>query len=216
MMKYNSLLFDWSGTLVDDLPPTLHATNAVLAEHQVAAMDREEFRNRFRLPYPEFYEEVLPGVAIEDLEDTFRAAFSQSPTGVTVLSHAREMLEWCEKEGVRCFVLSSMDVGLFTEQVRDFGLQHYFEAVYAGVIDKRERIGGILKSHGLEKDRTAFVGDMLHDVATARHGGIASVAVATGYDPRERLVKSEPTHLFEHLGDFREWMVGSFKREFRA
>jgi phosphoglycolate phosphatase len=206
-MKYRSLLFDWSGTLVDDLPPTLHATNTVLAGYDVPAMSREEFRLRFRLPYPEFYEEVLPGVAIGDLEDTFRSSFNESPQGVTVLPHAREMLSWCREQGIRCFVLSSMDVGLFTEQAHDFGLYDHFEAIYAGVIDKRERIGDILKTHGLEFATTAFVGDMIHDVATAQHGGIDSIAVATGYDSVEKLVKSGPSQLFEHLGEFREWLT---------
>ena len=54
-MKYRSLIFDWSGTLVDDLPPTLYATNMVLGEYNVPTLSREEFRQRFRLPYPEFY-----------------------------------------------------------------------------------------------------------------------------------------------------------------
>jgi phosphoglycolate phosphatase len=208
-MKYRSLLFDWSGTLVDDLPPTLHATNTVLGEHNVPALSREEFRQRFRLPYPEFYEEVLPGVPIETLEDTFRTSFNKSPKGVTVLPHAREMLEWCRDQKIRCFVLSSMDEGLFTEQAHDFGLHSYFEAIYAGVIDKRERIGDILKSHDLSAADTAFVGDMVHDVDTAKHGGIASVALATGYDPVERLEQSDPHHFFDHLGDFRQWLENS-------
>ena len=211
-MKYRSLLFDWSGTLVDDLPPTLHATNAVLGEYDVPAMSREEFRLRFRLPYPEFYEEVLPGVPIADLEDTFRTSFRQSPQGVTVLPHAREMLSWCREQKIRCFVLSSMDVGLFTQQAHDFGLHDHFEAIYAGVIDKRDRIGEILSNHNLCVDQTAFVGDMVHDIHTASHGGIASVAVATGYDPVDQLTQSDPSHCFEHLGEFRQWLENSAKQ----
>ncbi len=205
-MKYRSLLFDWSGTLVDDLPPTLHATNVVLAQYEVPAMSREEFRQRFRLPYPEFYEEVLPGVAIADLEDTFRSSFNESPEGVTVLPHAREMLDWCRDQKIRCFVLSSMDEGLFMEQARAFGLLDHFEEIYAGVIDKRERIGGILSSHDLEASSTAFLGDMVHDVATAKHGGIDSIALGTGYDPVERLVESNPSHFFDDLSKVREWL----------
>ena len=208
-MKYRSLLFDWSGTLVDDLPPTLYATNAVLAKYDVPAMGREEFRERFRLPYPEFYEEVLPGVAIADLEDAFRSAFNDSPKGVSVLPHAREMLEWCRSHDIRCFVLSSMDEGIFYEQARAFGVVDFFEEIYAGVIDKRERIGEILESHGLEKVKTAFLGDMVHDIATAQHGGVDSIALATGYDPVERLVKSKPSYLFDDLEKVREWLEKS-------
>lgn len=208
-MKYHSLLFDWSGTLVDDLPPTLYATNAVLADYGLPAMSREEFRERFRLPYPDFYEEVLPGVAIAELEGTFRRAFRQSPVGVTLLPHAREILEWCRAEGVRCFVLSSMDEGIFMEQAQAFGLLTYFEKVYAGVIDKRERIGELLKVHQLKAPMTAFLGDMAHDVATAKHGGIDSLALSTGYDPLERLVKTEPTQIFAHLGEVCEYFQRS-------
>lgn len=205
-MKYRALLFDWSGTLVDDLPPTLYATNAVLAKYGMPAMGREEFRERFRLPYPEFYEEVLPGVPLGDLEDLFRSAFNESPEGVSVLPHAREMLEWCRAQEIRCFVLSSMDVGIFTEQARAFRMVEYFEEIYAGVIDKRERIEEILEVNGLEKSTTAFLGDMVHDVVTAKHGGVDSLALATGYDPVERLVKNNPSYHFDDLGKVREWL----------
>lgn len=204
---YQNLLFDWSGTLVDDLPPTLYATNAVLSDHGVAPMEREEFRARFRLPYPEFYAEVLPGVPVSEVEDTFRSAFRESPQQVTVLPHAREMLEWASEQGIRCFVLSSMDVELFTHQAEAFGLISHFEKIYAGVIDKREKIGGILTDHSLEKNVTAFVGDMVHDIETAHHGGVSSVVVATGYDPVPRLEKAQPTHLCDDLLRFREMLV---------
>jgi len=205
-MKYRSFLWDWSGTLVDDLPPTLFATNSVLQKFGVASMEREEFRRRFRLPYPEFYDEVLPGIPIEDLEETFRSSFGLSPKGVTVLPHAREMLDWCREREIRCFILSSMDQEIFDKQLREFELGGHFETIYAGVIDKRERIGEILDKHNLDRSTTAFVGDMVHDLATAKHGGVDSVAVATGYDPVDRLRENDPTHLFDHLADFRDWL----------
>ncbi|MEN8693253.1 MAG: HAD family hydrolase [Akkermansiaceae bacterium] len=208
---YQNLLFDWSGTLVNDLPPTLYATNAVLESHGVAAMDLAEFRRRFRLPYPDFYEEVLPGVPIDSLEDLFRSAFRESPEQVTVLPHAREKMEWCRAQGIRCFVLSSMDTGVFNEQAERLEMGHFFEALYTGVIDKRDQIGDILKAHDLDPQMTAFVGDMVHDIDTAHHGKVASIAVTTGYDPEERLVKANPTHLFEHLSAFREWLEGQSK-----
>ena len=203
---YQNLLFDWSGTLVNDLPPTLFATNAVLEENGARAMELAEFRKRFRLPYPEFYEEVLPGIPISSLEDTFRSAFHRSPEQVTVLPHAREMMEWCAEQKIRCIVLSSMDATIFAKQAEELKMGHFFEAIYAGVIDKRHRIGDILTHHDLDPSRTAFVGDMVHDIDTAHHGGIASVAVTTGYDPQVRLEKAEPTHLFHDLTAFREWL----------
>ena len=189
---FSNIIFDWSGTLVDDLGPVLEATNAVLGRYGVAALDREGFRRRFRLPYREFYEEVLPGVPLEELEGHFRQAFAAALTPVTVLPHAREKLAWCAASGIRAFVLTSMDATAFREQLDQFGFGRYFEATYAGVLDKREVIHEILRVHSLDPADTVFVGDMTHDIETARHGGIASVAVLTGYQHSEVLAAVRP------------------------
>lgn len=189
---FHNLIFDWSGTLVDDLPPVLEATNHVLGIYGVSALDREAFRRRFRLPYTEFYEEMLPGVPLAELEVHFRRAFSASEAPVTVLPHAQEKLEWCRDHGIRMFVLTSMDSAAFQEQLHGFGLADFFEATYSGVVDKRERITGILEDHRLAPSESAFVGDMTHDIDTARHGRMTAIAVLTGYTHAGSLAEARP------------------------
>ncbi len=67
-------------------------------------------------------------------------------------------------------------------------------------MDKRELIAHILETHGLHKDETAFVGDMTHDIETARHGGISSIAVLTGYHHAEVLANVRPDITVPDLG----------------
>lgn len=200
---FRNLIFDWSGTLVDDLGPVIEATNAVLGKYDITALDREGFRRAFRLPYREFYAELLPHIPLEELEAHFRPAFDAAVTPVTVLPHAREKLEWCTALGIRCFVLTSMDSLAFERQMDDFGFRKHFEATYSGVLDKRDVIHGILETHGLDPAETAFVGDMTHDVETARHGGIASIAVLTGYNHAEILAAVRPDITVPDLGVLR-------------
>ena len=200
---FRNLIFDWSGTLVDDLGPVIEATNVVLGKYQIAALDREGFRRCFRLPYPEFYAELLPHVPLEELESHFRPAFDAAVTPVTVLPHAREKLEWCRASGIRAFVLTSMDTLAFERQLDNFGFRPHFEATYSGVLDKREIIHRILEFHQLNPAETAFVGDMTHDVETARHGGISSIAVLTGYNPAEVLAAVRPDLTVPDLGVLR-------------
>jgi 8-oxo-dGTP pyrophosphatase MutT (NUDIX family) len=85
----------------------------------------------------------------------------------------------------------------------DFGFRHHFEATYSGVLDKREIIHQILETHGLAPAETAFVGDMTHDVETARHGGISSIAVLTGYNHAEILAAVRPDLTVPDLGVLR-------------
>ena len=197
---FKNLIFDWSGTLVDDMGPVLEATNMVLEKYGIAPYDREDFRRSFRLPYHEFYEELLPGVELAELEAHFRPAFDEATSLVTVLPHAREKLEWAKQRGIRMFVLTSMDPTAFARQLNEFGMQDFFEETYAGVLDKRELIAQILETHMLHKDETAFIGDMTHDIETARHGGISSIAVLTGYHHAEVLAAVRPDLTVPDLG----------------
>ena len=197
---FRNLIFDWSGTLVDDMGPVIEATNAVLGKYGIAPYDREGFRRGFRLPYREFYAEILPGISLEELESHFRPAFDAAVTPVTVLPHAREKLEWAQARGIRMFVLTSMDADAFLRQLHEFSMQDFFEKTYSGVLDKRDLIDFIIETHGLDREETAFVGDMTHDIETARHGGISSIAVLTGYHHAEVLAAVRPDITVPDLG----------------
>ncbi len=200
---FRNLIFDWSGTLVDDLGPVIEATNAVIGKYDIGPFDRESFRRRFRLPYQEFYRELLPDVPLEELESHFRPAFEAAQSPVTVIPHAREKLDWCKLAGIRTFVLTSMDPKAFERQMLEFGFTDHFEATYSGVLDKREVIHRILDMHDLDPAETAFVGDMTHDIETARHGGVASIAVLTGYNHPELLAAVRPDLTVPDLGVLR-------------
>ncbi len=200
---FRNLIFDWSGTLVDDLGPVIEATNTVLGKYNLPPLDRESFRRRFRLPYHEFYTEMLPHVPLDELEAHFRPAFDAAVTPVTILPHAREKLDWCAALGIRTFVLTSMDTAAFERQMDAFGLRGHFEATYSSVLDKREVIHHILETHSLDPAETAFVGDMTHDVETARHGGVSSIAVLTGYNHPEILAAVRPDITVPDLGVLR-------------
>lgn len=197
--KIKNWIFDWSGTLVDDIQITVDATNAVLEHYGKEPMSREHFLDQFRLPYNEFYEDVLPGVPLEELENIFRAGMRSSVAEVMVLPHVREALEAIHKSGGRMFVLTSMCYMAFPEQAKELRLEHYFTACYAGVLDKREMIGRILDEHGMCAEETVFIGDMTHDIDTANHAGIGSVAVCTGYMKASMLAQSEPDLILPDL-----------------
>lgn len=210
-VMFKNLIFDWSGTLVDDLGPTLEATNAVFVRHGKPPMAREEFRRLFRLPYAEFYEEHLPDVPLAELENHFREAFANSTLPVTVLPHAREKLEWCIERQIRCFVLTSMDRSTFEKQLDELELRRFFEATYSGVLDKRNVIGQLISDHAMAATETAFLGDMIHDVMTAKHGGVSSVALLTGYTHHDVLAAAEPDWIVENLLVM-QTMMNAFKR----
>ena len=105
------------------------------------------------------------------------------------------------------FLLSSIHQNHYDTQSAKLGLAGYFEFAYAQVLDKKQKIHEILKTHDLDPAETMFVGDMVHDIETAKHGGVFSVATLTGYDPPTRLAAASPDLTVENLDGLRDYLT---------
>jgi phosphoglycolate phosphatase len=199
-----NIIFDWSGTLVDDLPAVWKATNYVLTQAKKDEITLETFRAEFCLPFTHFYQRFIPDISLPQLEIWFHSRFKQVQDSVCELPHAREFLEFCRTKGLRTFLLSTVHRDHFAVQSGVTGFDKYLDKPYLNVWDKREKIHEILEENGLDADETLFIGDMQHDIETAKHGGIHSCAVLTGYNTLQQLRKAEPDLIVEHLRELRD------------
>lgn len=194
-----NVIFDWSGTLVDDFPPVFAATNAIFDAFGEERWTEGQFRERFYLPFTEFYRQWLPEATLEELDRHYHAVFQRLQDDIPLLPGAREVLEYACGEGMGVFLLSTIHSRHWEGQAARLGVAKYFRRAYTGAIDKREVIGELLREHGAVPAETLFVGDMQHDVETARFAGVVSAAVLTGYDSLEKLKRSGPDHLFRDM-----------------
>jgi phosphoglycolate phosphatase-like HAD superfamily hydrolase/ADP-ribose pyrophosphatase YjhB (NUDIX family) len=199
-----NIIFDWSGTLVDDLPAALQATNYVLTQAQRPEMTLEQFRAEFCLPFTIFYDRHVPHVPFGQLEVWFHARFREAQSSVCPLPHAREFLQFCREKKIRTFLLSSVHQDHYEAQDQVIGFGAYLEQPYLNVWDKRAKIHEILEENSLSPEETLFIGDMQHDIDTARHGGIHSCAVLTGYNTLDQLRAANPDLIVEHLRELQE------------
>jgi phosphoglycolate phosphatase-like HAD superfamily hydrolase/ADP-ribose pyrophosphatase YjhB (NUDIX family) len=199
-----NIIFDWSGTLVDDLPAVWEASNHVFRRAGLPEMPLDRFRAEFCLPYKKFYDHHIPHIPLDQLEMWFHGHFQQAQESVVALPHAREFLEFCRERQLRTFLLSTVPEIYFAVQKEKTGLGEFLERPYLGVWDKRKKIHDILSENELAPAETIFIGDMQHDIETARHGGIGSCAVLTGYNGLEQLRAAEPDLIVEHLGELRQ------------
>jgi ADP-ribose pyrophosphatase YjhB (NUDIX family) len=122
---------------------------------------------------------------------------------VAALPHAREFLEFCRARELKTFLLSTVHHEHFAVQEAVTGFGKFLDRPYIDVWDKRKKIHEILADNGLRPEETLFIGDMQHDIETARHGGVHSCAVLTGYNTLDQLRAAEPDVIVEHLGELR-------------
>lgn len=201
-----NIIFDWSGTLVDDLPAVLQASNFVLTQAGKPEMTLDRFRAEFSLPFTRFYDRHTPEVPMPQLEEWFHAEFRRAQTSVVELPHAREFLEFCRAKKIRAFLLSTIHTDHFKVQCRVTGFDAFLEKPYTDIWDKRKKIHDILRENDLQPDETLFIGDMEHDIETARHGGVHSCAVLTGYNTLEQLRAAKPDLIVENLSELKTMM----------
>src|ERR1700722_718924 len=197
-------IFDWSGPLVDDLPAVLKATNYVLSQAGKPELTLEQFRAEFCLPFTGFYDRYVPEVPLPQLEVWFHSCFREVQDSVVELPHAREFLEFCREKKLRTFLLSTVHKDHFAVQAATTDFGKYLDRPYLGVVDKRKMIHAILEENGLQAGETVFIGDMQHDIETAKHGGIHSVAVLTGYNGLQQLRMSQPDLIVGHFRELQE------------
>ena len=214
-----NVIFDWSGTLVDDLSAVWRATNYTFSQSGRPEMSLEQFRVEFSLPFDQFYERVTPGVPLEQLEEWYKERFVDEQKTIEPLPFAHEFFDFCKSKKLRTFLLSTIHPDHY--RVQSAHIHFDFDHAYVRVMDKCARINAILAEQNLANDETVFIGDMQHDVDTAHAGGIHSCGVLTGYNTREQLEQANPELIVEHLGELKslleasslEWPVPSFSHE---
>ena len=136
-----NIIFDWSGTLVDDLPAVWRATNFVFAQAGLAEFTLDQFRAEFCLPFQKFYERYLPHVPMSQLEVWFHGHYREVQDTVEELPHARQFLEFCRRERLRTFLLSTVHADHFVSQAALNGFHQFIDRPYLGVWDKRALTG---------------------------------------------------------------------------
>ncbi len=194
-----NLIFDWSGTLVDDVELVLYATNTALVKNGGRSLSLEEFKNTYKLPYSSFYADILPEVSFSSLDNTFKFAITSKNIQVKLCPHVLDFLNLCQQRQICCFILSSVNSETFLIQSNHFRIRTFFSKIYTDVIDKRIILKNLIEENHLNKLETAFIGDMVHDIESAQNERITSIAVLTGYQNVKKLAQQKPDIIIKDL-----------------
>ena len=197
-----NIIFDWSGTLVDDLRAVWASTNFTIEKSGNPKISLDQFRAEFSLPYDSFYQRVTPGVSMDLLEKWYMESYRVEQKRVRPLPYAYEFLNYCKLHKLKTLLLSTIHPDHY--KVHSEATKLDFDIEYVRVMDKRGKILSILEENQLSAKETIFIGDMQHDVETAKLGGVGSCAVLTGYNKRKQLEEVKPDFIAENLEHLKE------------
>jgi len=204
-----NIIFDWSGTLVDDLPAVLAATNFVFAQCGVAAMSLEQFRAEFCLPFKLSTTASPPGCRWPNWNGPFQRPFQPTAGPGHRLAARARVFDFLPGAAAADLCLEHGASGVFRAASGGDRFAGYIERSLSGRVGQAGQDRGIAGRKSIAPAETLFIGDMQHDIETAKHGGVHSCAVLTGYNRLAQLRASEPDRIVEHLGQLRDLLAAS-------
>ena len=196
MNKIRKIIWDWNGTLVDDLSISLATLNEALLMAGNHPIGEKYYRENFDFPVRDFYKNV--GLSFSDKDfDRYSAQFMDSYfrkiPQVTLHNGVTDMLFMLKQKGIRQFILSAMEQSLLEKMVRDFGIYDYFENIQ-GLENlhahSKTDAGRVLLEKNGGPTNTLMIGDTRHDFEVAEKLGIECCLLSCGHHTIERLEKT--------------------------
>ncbi|MFI7548538.1 HAD family hydrolase [Verrucosispora sp. WMMD703] len=190
------LVWDWNGTLLNDLSLVVACTNAVFASEGGPSVTPDEHRVRFRRPIADYYAEVL-GRAVDDdafgrLDKIFHDAYR---VGLTTCELAHDAVEAMAAWSGSQSLLSMWFHDELVPTVETYGLTGRFARVdglraQVGGDRKAESLARHLDALGVDGRSVVLIGDSLDDADAARSVGGRAVLYTGGFTDRARLLAS--------------------------
>ncbi|GAA3755927.1 HAD family hydrolase [Streptomyces tremellae] len=193
------LVWDWNGTLFDDIEAVLAATNASFAEIGLEPLTLERYRELYCVPVPVFYERLVGRRPTEAewlvMDAAFHRHYTARRTACGLAEGAAELLAQWSLAGRSQSLCSLFAHEELLPVVGGFGIDRHFVRV-----DGRTGPSGVSKSEQMARhvaalagagaaspERTVVIGDALDDAVAARHVGAHAVLYTGGSNSRASL-----------------------------
>jgi len=196
-MKYQHVIWDWNGTLLDDAVATVKAVNRMLQNRNLGSTTLEEYRERITYPVIKLYYEAgfdLENENYEDMCEEYARYYEENTADMSLHEDAVSALSWFKAKGVSQHIVSASEYGILVEQVSRYGIIDYFDTI-CGQKNKRgdskEHLAmNLMAELRAEPENVLFIGDTVHDFEIARNIGARCYLVSNGHCSRERLQKT--------------------------
>lgn len=190
------VVWDWNGTLLDDLDCCLDVTNQMLAEFGLPVLDGvAAYRSVFRFPIVEYYADLGFDTSPEGNFDAAARRYLElyTPASASCGLHegATDILADLHASGVRQVVISASEQQNLLAQLGPWSLDrwldgaHGIEDIYAA--SKAGIARRWLEDAGLDPQQVCFVGDSEHDFEIADALGARCVLFSGGHHARAHL-----------------------------
>lgn len=210
-MKYECIIWDFNGTIIDDAWVAVAAENKALEERGLPKISMEFYLRECEMPIENFYRKIydFSKYDFQEIARRFLHYYDIFLPQAEIFPDVSSAIERFSKAGVKQGVISSFETSRLVSILRSKDLDKYFEFV-SGADDnscgsKVERAAAVVKKHGFKPEKTLFIGDMYHDFEAAQGVGADCVLIARGHQGAQILREYKNVTVFDNAEPLAEY-----------
>ena len=191
---YKHIIWDWNGTLFNDIELCVNLINSVLTKRDLPALTIDQYRNIFTFPVKDYY--ALAGLdfakySFEELGKEWMDEYQERRFEAILFLGAEEILAKFYSNGIEQSILSAYKQDTLLELINHFNLNLYFthliglDHIYATSILELGK--ELMKKLNHLNSSVLLIGDTIHDFEVAQAMNISCILIANGHQRKEKL-----------------------------
>jgi len=217
MKKYDVVLFDLDGTIIDSGEGVLNSVKYALKYYGAPIPEYETLRKFMGPPLFASFKEIcgFPDVQAREAIDIYREYYQDK--GIhenTVYEGMSQLIADLKESGKQVIVATSKPEKFAEIILEELGIAKHFTYI-AGAdmeetrVDKEAVLEYALETCGItDRSKIVMVGDRKFDIIGAKMLGLDSIGVLFGYGDRPELESEGATYIVETANELRKLLLG--------
>jgi phosphoglycolate phosphatase len=192
--KYKHIIWDWNGTLLDDVELCLDIINGILSRRNIKTLSLDDYREIFTFPVKDYYAKAGLDFGVypfEELGTEWIEEYEKRKGECRLFNGAEDVLKLLSRNGSDQSLLSAYSHDTLVEIVGGFKLDSYFkylsglDHIYA--TSKVDLGKELIKKLNPKKGKVLLIGDTIHDYEVSKEIGTDCLLIAAGHQNKKRL-----------------------------
>ena len=188
------IVWDWNGTLLDDIDLCFACINRLLVSHDLKPLDTlSQYREVFMFPIEEYYKKVgfdFEKIPFSILAHEYMEDYQEKSYFCHLHTDVLDVVKKARQLGFSQTVLSASKMDYLLKQMKTLQVDTLFDSIY-GISDifakSKVDLAYVFKKTCSPEDEIYFVGDSVHDYEVAKSIGANCILVTTGHQNRKTL-----------------------------
>ena len=218
MSKYQHIIWDWNGTLIDDLEVNIQVINTLLKRRQLPLQTLDTYYKAYEFPVEQYYRNVgftFKDETFEEVAVEFVTEYNTRWRDCSLRTDTVEVLQAINRAGLSQWILSAAWQQVIEDGVDHFGIRQYFTKII-GLDDHtsqtKEHIGQYwIRQMQYDPKKILIIGDTVNDYDLAQAFGSDCVLITRGHNPQCALESCPAKAIIDSLSQIQKLLRRSNK-----